>query len=190
MPYHRPLLVAVLLAAGVVTLPGIPVQAAGSASLKTVCLGRSDLPSGFALSQAKYVSNAQMAKAVNVPAAQFKKHGRINGYEELFVKHTLKGVNSVGCAIYQYSSAAGSLWDFQHSVSQDLTRAKRTSGPKLGDASITMTTTQGSGSQKLRFFLIDFHKGKYDLSLGISGYSRITVNDAARYANVLLSRAK
>jgi hypothetical protein len=160
--------------------------ALAAASPSAVALHKSDLPAGYKLYSAKTVSNAQMATNTHVPKAQFDKHGRLSGFEEEFRGTSATKPTNVFANVYAYKTSAGAAWDYSQSVKHDLTQMHRTSAPKFGDASVGMTERIKSGSQTIDLFGIDFHRGAYDVTVGVAGLAgHVHMSDAAHYAQIV-----
>jgi hypothetical protein len=161
-----------------------------AASAKTVNLRMSDVPAGFKQVTGKTVSNAQMAQQTHVPKAQFDQHGRILGYQTEFDRNGTKGVVLVAANTYAYKSSSGAQWDYAGSLQHDLAQGfKRTSAPRVGDASTGLVFVRKSGKQSITFYLIDFRRGTYDATVGAAGLTgQVRMSDALHFALIVDQR--
>ena len=125
-----------------------------------------------------------MAAKTHFPKAQFDQHGRIGGYEQQF-----SGATNVFANIYRYKTSAGALWDYTESVAHDSKTAHKIAAPHVGDATVGFTATGTSAGKKLAVYVVDFHHGNYDVTVGvIAGVGKVRLSDAVHYARILNAR--
>ena len=185
-------LISGVVVAGALAAGGAAVASA-AASVDSVALHASDLPAGFKQTEHKAVSNADMAKVTGVSKAQFDQHGRITGLEVTFV-HGTTGLFEIASNVYQYKTAGGATWDWQKTLAHDASVAKAAPAPKIGDHSggFAETQTNGTGKKKVVYVVygIVVQKGVYDMTAGVIAVKgKATMNDAARFARIMVSRA-
>jgi hypothetical protein len=161
------------------------------ASPTTITLHKPDLPPGYTLDSAKTVTNAQMAAQTHVAKAQFDRHGRIIGYEEQFRGSSLTLPTNIFANVYAYKTAAGAGWDYANTSAHDLVIAHFAHAPRFGVASTGFTQRITSGGQKIDVFGITFHRGNYDMTVGVGGLAgHVNMSDAAKYARIVDRRAQ
>jgi hypothetical protein len=164
------------------------VSLVSAASVSTPALRPSDLPSGYTL-KSRTLSNAQIAKDVGIPKAQFDQHGRITGLDQLFTNLKAPAVLAVGANMFLYKTSAGATWDWQKSSAYDRAHGKAATAPAIGDRSAGFTITTKSGKVTYVSYGINFQRGVYDMSAGVEGVQgKVSMNDAAKYARIMVSR--
>lgn len=139
-------------------LSGDAVSAPVVTDPKALVLQPRDLPTGFARTSGRYVSNAQVNREGAVKR-DFAKLGRLRGYEAIFQKQASKGIILVTSRAATYKTAAGARESMTITVrSAEATRQfrfRRLRVAKIGDETrlYTLTVTE-EGMKVDQFFLI------------------------------------
>jgi hypothetical protein len=185
----RRVLVACVLLVGALASSRI-FLASAAASPQSVVLHTSDLPKGFKVSSETTYSNAQIAKIAKLPKAQFDQHGRITGVHEVLKTTAVSGIIQMGSDAHLYKTSAGAAWDWKLSHAKTLTQAKPASAPKVGDSSAGFQLLSTSGGRTYAIYGIDLQFGVYDMTVVAAGLKgSFSMNDIARYAKIMVSRA-
>jgi len=98
----------------------------------------------------------------------------------------------VAADTYAYKSPSGAQWDYAESAQHDLAQGfKRASAPRIGDASTGLALVRKSGKQSITFYLIDFRRGSYDVTVGVAGLpGQVRISDALHFALIVDHRIR
>jgi hypothetical protein len=164
------------------------------ASPSAVTLHISDLPAGYRLYVAKPMSNAEIATHDHMTAAEFDRHGRITGLIETFRGSSPKLPTSIFADVHSFTSPAGATWDYKRGSANDLLLTRRVNVPRVGVASIGFLESLSAGKQKFYILGMDFHRGNYNVSVGVQGLvGYVRLGQVLRYARIVdgrIQRAK
>lgn len=114
-----------------------------------------DLPTGFARTSGRYVSNAQVNREGKVKK-DYTKLGRLRGYEAIFQKQASKGVILVSSQAATYKTAAGARESMtitaRSSEAHFASRLRRLRVARIGDETRLYKLTVTEGGMKVDLF--------------------------------------
>ncbi len=131
------------------------VSVADAADTKSLVLRLSDLPAGFSLDKGRYIGNAQAVKDLEqgVSLADYKRWGRINGYEATFSRETVVDLLQVVSGASSYRTIEGNRDSLHYSFAKMAKQRgfKRVSvGRTIGQESRAYSTSVTSDGVKYR----------------------------------------
>jgi hypothetical protein len=160
---------------------GLALHAVASAAIldpKPLTLRLADLPSGFAMKTAHYVSLAAAAKSGPVGAATYRKWGYVNGYEADYTQQgelgeLLTGAGEVDSYASVYASDQGAIasWRAANASCRHLKQActRLALAGKIGDRARLLKLTRKSGGATVTAYSVVWQRGQLRATIFAAG---------------------
>ena len=163
-------------------------QQAAAPDAKNLVLQRSDVPPGFPRTEARYTSNARLARRNKIPLSKVESWGRISGYtvsyerpvSDLAVPST-RGPIAIISTVSVHRAPGGAhaafLWGSSAFLRQGSGSLKKTSiDAQLGDESGVFTGTVTQGKFLFRLFIVEWRENRslaVATTLGVDGKLKV-----------------
>jgi hypothetical protein len=159
---------------------------AGAPSPKSVELTSADVPAGYSLLLGSRLDVTLWSERYQLPVSQVKKHGFRSAYVQVF--STKSDVRDVDAAVSLYSTVAGAQWEYKHIISAYPELKATISAPSVGMQSVAWRGT-GSSTKSRPTYDVAFQQGRFDNVVAVTSLKHaLTVNDAIRYARLIVKR--
>lgn len=173
-------------AIALVALLALSPRAVRGACPAAAALRLSDLPPGFMLDSARYLTNVQAGKRDHIPPTSYSTHGRLRTYVAGYYSARWPGLNRVDLSIAAYRTASGAQWDFARlraaqrrvSIAQypDLSRVwyRPMTISRIGDGAAAFTVDHQGDEFMFTNDVIIFRRGTISVRLEVTGQQGFT----------------